>query len=56
MDKRLIAERFARARATYSREARVQQQVAEKMTALLRHALPDACFARIAEFGCGTGL
>ena len=56
MDKRLIAERFARARATYSREARVQQQVAEKMTALLRHALPDARFDRIAEFGCGTGL
>lgn len=30
IDKQLIAERFARARATYSREARVQQQVAEK--------------------------
>lgn len=56
MDKRLIAERFARARATYSREARVQQQVAEKMTALLRRTLPDARFDRIAEFGCGTGL
>ena len=35
MDKRLIAERFARARDTYSREARVQQQVAEKMLRLL---------------------
>ena len=56
MDKRLIAERFARARATYSREARVQQQVAEKMTALLRRTLPDARFDRIAEFGCGTGI
>ena len=56
MDKQLIAERFARARATYSREARVQQQVAEKMTALLRSILPDARFDRIAEFGCGTGL
>lgn len=56
MDKQLIAERFARARATYSREARVQQQVAEKMTALLRHTLPDRRFDRIAEFGCGTGL
>ena len=56
MDKQLIAERFARARATYSREARVQQQVAEKMTALLRRTLPDARFDRIVEFGCGTGL
>ena len=56
MDKQLIAERFARARATYSREARVQQQVAEKMTALLRRTLPDRHFDRIAEFGCGTGL
>ena len=56
MDKQLIAERFARARATYSREARVQQQVAEKMTTLLRSTLPDAHFDRIVEFGCGTGL
>lgn len=56
MDKQLIAERFARARATYSREARVQQQVAEKMTGLLQHTVPDAHFDRIAEFGCGTGL
>ena len=56
MDKQLIAERFARARATYSREARVQQQVAEKMTGLLQHTVPNAHFDRIAEFGCGTGL
>ena len=49
MDKRLIAERFARARTTYSREAHVQQQVAEKEIALLRHTLPDAHFDRIAE-------
>ena len=54
MDKRLIAERFARARDTYSREARVQQQVAEKMLQLLtEHASP--LFRRIVEFGCGTG-
>ncbi|WP_294615670.1 malonyl-ACP O-methyltransferase BioC [uncultured Bacteroides sp.] len=51
MDKRLIAERFARARDTYSHEARVQQQVAEKMMRLL----PDAPFHHIVEFGCGTG-
>lgn len=56
IDKQLIAQRFARARATYSREARVQQQVAEKMAGLLQRHLPDAHFKRIVEFGCGTGL
>lgn len=56
IDKQLIAERFARARATYSREARVQQQVAEKMANLIQQSLPDTHFKRIAEFGCGTGL
>lgn len=53
MDKRLIAERFARARDTYPHEARVQQQVAGKMLRLLtEHASPAR---RIVEFGCGTG-
>lgn len=51
--KRLIAERFARARDTYSREARVQQQVAEKMLRLLTEH--TSLFHRIVEFGCGTG-
>lgn len=57
MDKRLIAERFTKARGTYDREARVQQQVAEKMMRLvLQHSgtHPDR-FRRIVEFGCGTG-
>lgn len=68
MDKRLIAERFARARDTYSLEARVQQQVAEKMMRLLTEHTGERCsaapeataetslrFRHIAEFGCGTG-
>jgi len=67
MDKRLIAERFARARDTYSQEARVQQQVAEKMMCLLAEhagcgmsgsvasAAGPSRFRHIAEFGCGTG-
>ena len=43
MDKRLIAERFAKARGTYDREARVQQQVAERMMRLvLQHTGGDA--------------
>ena len=54
MDKRLIAERFARARDTYSHEARVQQQVAEKMLQLLTERA-SPLFRRIVEFGCGTG-
>lgn len=53
MDKQLIAERFAKARNTYTREARVQQQVAEKMMQLL-DMLPRR-FNHIVEFGCGTG-
>lgn len=55
MDKRLIAERFARARDTYGQEARVQQQVAEKMLRLLKEHTDGRTFRRIAEFGCGTG-
>lgn len=64
MDKRLIAERFAKARNTYTREARVQQQVAEKMMRLLKYEIPSenhssqepsAHFRHVVEFGCGTG-
>lgn len=64
MDKQLIAERFARARNTYAREARVQQQVALKMMRMLTESLlaedcqPDELstrFRHILEFGCGTG-
>ncbi|MDR0962215.1 MAG: malonyl-ACP O-methyltransferase BioC [Mediterranea sp.] len=55
MDKRLIAERFARARNTYSTEARVQHQVAAKMMNLLQTYTPAERFRRIVEFGCGTG-
>lgn len=54
MDKRLIAERFAKARGTYGHEARVQQQVAEKMLRLLLTATSSR-FRHIVEFGCGTG-
>lgn len=53
MDKQLIASRFAKARNTYTREARVQQQVAEKMMQLIKE--PYTRFRRVVEFGCGTG-
>lgn len=70
MDKRLIAERFAKARGTYSRAAQAQRQVAEKMIRLLqelpqpqspRQELPQPRpslqgIAQVVEIGCGTGL
>lgn len=57
MNKRLIAERFAKARGTYSREARVQHQVAEKMMRLVQTYAADPArpFRHVVEFGCGTG-
>lgn len=65
MDKQLIAERFAKARNTYTLEARVQQQVSEKMMQMLTDVLsanghpppasPSTRFRHVVEFGCGTG-
>ena len=40
MDKNLIAERFSKAIGTYTREANIQQQIAEKMIHLLQQYLP----------------
>lgn len=56
MDKRLIAERFARARGTYTREAKVQLQVAEKMLRLVEQYRSDRPLTQVVEFGCGTGI
>ena len=67
IDKALVARRFAHARDTYGSEARVQQQVAEKMLRLLTAhactsaAAPDGNGDRqqprnaALSFGCGTG-
>lgn len=59
MDKRLIAQRFAKARETYPEAARVQYQVAERMIAMLRlYAYTDGGSYphSILEIGCGTGI
>lgn len=56
MNKKLIAERFAKAVGSYSREARVQQQIAMKMIGLLQQHLPAPPPRRVVEFGCGTGI
>lgn len=58
MDKRRIAQGFSRARSTYERAARVQQEVAQEMLCLLhvygdtRRGIAD----EVLEVGCGTGL
>ncbi|MDR0895835.1 MAG: malonyl-ACP O-methyltransferase BioC [Prevotellaceae bacterium] len=54
-NKPLIAQRFARARNSYTREARVQQQMAEKMLRLLLTHTAARPLRRVVEFGCGTG-
>lgn len=58
MEKQRIAERFARARQTYDREARVQQQAAQRMLGLLRPFVhePDLEQGALLEVGCGTGI
>lgn len=55
MNKRLIAERFTKAIATYPQEANVQRQIADKMIHLLTEHLPSPC-PKVIEFGCGTGI
>lgn len=54
MDKKLIAERFAKAANTYTKEASVQHQIAERMTLLLKKHI-STCPQKVVEFGCGTG-
>lgn len=55
INKQLLSGRFAKAAATYSREACVQQQIALKMVNLLKRHLPDSPLKSVVEFGCGTG-
>ena len=55
IDKTLVAERFARARKTYAREAKVQRQVAEKMMGLIEAHTARIKYRDIVEIGCGTG-
>lgn len=55
MNKRLIAERFSKAITTYSKEANVQRQIADKMIRLLAKHISSPC-SKVIEFGCGTGI
>jgi len=56
MDKDLIAERFTKAKKTYTQTACVQHLIAEKMMQLLLTYTPAPKFHHIVEFGCGTGI
>lgn len=56
INKELMAERFTKAAGTYTRQAQVQQQIADKMIGLLQRHLPPSLPRRIVEFGCGTGI
>lgn len=54
MDKRLIADRFARALPTYDKQAVVQKQVAITLVDCLAGSVGEG--RRVVELGCGTGL
>lgn len=53
MDKALIQKRFSRKLKIYNENAKIQKQMAEKLSSML----PDnSAFDSILEIGCGTGL
>jgi malonyl-ACP O-methyltransferase BioC len=54
-DKRKIRQRFARAAATYDRQAVVQQGVAERLLQLLARHMGEPP-RRVLEIGCCTGI
>lgn len=55
MDKTLIAQRFAKARHTYTQEACVQQDIARTMLQALLAYMPAGHLRKVIEIGCGTG-
>lgn len=54
MNKRFIAERFAKAIPTYPHEANIQRQIAGKMIGLIGKHISAPC-PKVIEVGCGTG-
>ncbi len=55
LDKQMIRQRFARAAATYDRQAVIQQRVADRLLALLAE-FGGPPPRRVLEIGCCTGL
>jgi malonyl-CoA O-methyltransferase len=56
IDKNLVKQRFTRSLKTYSDQAVVQQQTAEKMVKELIATTNNHKFPRILEIGCGSGI
>lgn len=57
IDKQRVRERFARGRKSYASEARVQAEVAHRMTTMgARHDVIGAKTREAIEVGCGAGL
>lgn len=55
IDKHLLHQRFAAAKASYNQHAVVQKEMAQRLCALAQKHLPSAQ-ERLLEIGCGTGL
>ena len=51
MDKTLIKQRFAKAVATYEKEAAVQRQIASHMVELMEKYLPEDVHSNVWEIG-----
>lgn len=55
MDKKLIAEKFAKSLVSYDKEAIAQKKILSKLVDLLNNVSQQK-FSKILEFGTGTGL
>lgn len=55
MNKELIKNRFSRSISTYDKQAQVQLQIAERLSAKASEILTDKC-DKVLEIGCGTGF
>ena len=55
IDKRRVAQRFAKASQSYTQHAIVQKQICQQLIQLMWQYLPATGFERVFEIGCGSG-
>lgn len=55
IDKRRVAQRFAKASQSYTQHAIVQKQICQQLIQLMQQYLPATDFERVFEIGCGSG-
>lgn len=55
IEKAQVAQRFAKAGASYTEHAIVQQQICQSLFKLMQQQLSDIPLDRVFEIGCGTG-